>query len=95
MIWVVIVKTVSGTPNLKAYVATAIVNIERILQAKIFRVKNLKIGGLKMLEREIKAKIIKQVENMAKILAKGKDCEIRRSADGVSIAEISKKVVAR
>lgn len=48
-----------------------------------------------MSEREIKIKIIEQAENMAKILAKGKDCELRKSANGVSIAEISKKVVSR
>ncbi len=48
-----------------------------------------------MSEREIKLKIIEQAENMAKILAKGKDCEIRKSANGVSIAEISKKIVAK
>jgi len=48
-----------------------------------------------MSEREIKLKIIEQAENMAKILTKGKDCEIRKSANGVSIAEISKKIVAR
>ncbi len=48
-----------------------------------------------MNEREIKLKIIEQAENMAKILTKGKDCEIRKSANGVSIAEISKKVVSK
>lgn len=48
-----------------------------------------------MSEREIKLKIIEQAENMAKILAKGKDCEIRKSANGVSVAEVSKKVVSK
>ncbi len=48
-----------------------------------------------MNQREIKLKIIEQAENMAKILVKGKDCEIRKSANGVSIAEISKKIVAK
>jgi hypothetical protein len=48
-----------------------------------------------MTQRELKLKIVEQAENIAKIIARGKDCEIRKSANGVSIAEISKKVVAR
>jgi hypothetical protein len=48
-----------------------------------------------MTQRELKLKIVEQAENIAKILTKGKDCEIRKSANGVSIAEISKKVVER
>lgn len=46
-------------------------------------------------EREIEKKIIENAGQMARILAKGKDCELRKSASGVSIAEVSKKVVAR
>lgn len=46
-------------------------------------------------EREIERKIIENAGQMARILVKGKDCELRKSASGVSIAEVSKKVVAR
>ena len=46
-------------------------------------------------ERELKTQIIEKAGEMAKILAKGKDCELRKSASGVSISEISKKVVSR
>lgn len=48
-----------------------------------------------MTEREIKVKIIEQAETIAKAISRGKDVEIRKSANGVSIAEISKKVVSR
>lgn len=48
-----------------------------------------------MSEHEIKLKIIEQADTIAKAIAKGKDVELRKSANGVSIAEISKKVVSR
>lgn len=48
-----------------------------------------------MSEREIKLKIIEKAEDISKIIAKGKDVELRKSVNGVSIAEISKKVVSR
>ena len=46
-------------------------------------------------ERELKMKIIESAEIIAKTLSKGKDCEIRKSASGISIAEVGKKVVKR
>uniref|UniRef100_A0AAU8B582 Uncharacterized protein n=1 Tax=Dulem virus 39 TaxID=3145757 RepID=A0AAU8B582_9CAUD len=48
-----------------------------------------------MSEREIKLKVIEQAGTIAKAICKGKDVEIRKSANGVSVAEVSKKVVAR
>lgn len=48
-----------------------------------------------MSEKEISTKIIEQAETIAKAICRGKDVEIRKSASGVSIAEISKKVVKR
>lgn len=48
-----------------------------------------------MSEREIKLAIIENAETMAKSLAKGKDLEVRKSQNGVSIAEVQKKVVSR
>ncbi len=48
-----------------------------------------------MSEREMRIKLEDKIPDIIKILLKGKDCEIRKSANGVSIAEISKKIVAR
>lgn len=50
-----------------------------------------------MTEREAKMteKIIEQAGTISKALLKGKDVEIRKSANGVSMAEISKKVILR
>lgn len=52
-------------------------------------------GETKLSERELKMKIIESAEIIAKTLSKGKDCEIRKSASGISIAEVGKKVVKR
>lgn len=42
------------------------------------------------------AEQIKQnADKIADILSKGKDVEIRKSREGISVAEISKKVVVR
>lgn len=48
-----------------------------------------------MSEQEIKLRIIEQAGTIAKAICKGKDVEIRKSASGVSVAEVSKKVVSR
>ena len=48
-----------------------------------------------MTEREIKVKIIEQADTIAKAISRGKDVEIRKSSNGISVAEISKKVVSR
>ncbi len=46
-------------------------------------------------EREIKLKIIEQAETIAKAISRGKDVELRKSASGISVCEVSKKVVSR
>lgn len=46
-----------------------------------------------MTEREIKEKIIERAEQISKILKKGKDCELRKSPDGVVVIEVDKKVI--
>lgn len=46
-------------------------------------------------ERLIKMSIIENAELIAKSLAKGKDVELRKSVNGVSVAEVEKKVVKR
>lgn len=48
-----------------------------------------------MSERELKLKVIEQAENIAKAIYKGRDVEIRKSASGISVAEVQKKVVVR
>ena len=48
-----------------------------------------------MSERDLERKIIEQAGTIAKVISRGKDVELRKSANGVSIAEISKKVVSR
>lgn len=46
-----------------------------------------------MTERELTLKIIERASDIAKVLLKGKDAEIRKSANGVSVASISKTVI--
>lgn len=48
-----------------------------------------------MSEKDIKLKVIEQAETIAKAISKGKDVELRKSASGISVCEVSKKVVAR
>lgn len=49
-----------------------------------------------MEKKQIKEQIIEKSDIIAEILAnKKKDVELRKSASGVSIAEVSKKVVVR
>lgn len=43
-------------------------------------------------EERIKQSIIERAEQMARALAHGKDLELRKSASGVSVAEITKKI---
>lgn len=49
----------------------------------------------KMSERELKLKIIEKAETIAKAISRGKDVELRKSASGISVCEVSKKVVSR
>lgn len=48
-----------------------------------------------MSEREIKLAIIENADTMAKSLAKGKDLEVRKSQNGISVSENSKKVIVK
>lgn len=49
----------------------------------------------KMSERELKLKIIEKAETIAKAISRGKDVELRKSASGISVAEITKRVISR
>lgn len=48
-----------------------------------------------MTEQKIKDALIANAEKIAKALAKGNDIEIRKSAAGISVAEVKKKVIVR
>lgn len=48
-----------------------------------------------MSERELRLKVIEHAEAIAKAISRGKDVELRKSASGISVCEVSKKVVAR
>lgn len=48
-----------------------------------------------MNEKELRLKIIEQADVIAKAISRGKDVEIRKSASGISVCEVSKRVVVR
>ena len=58
-------------------------------------IKNDIWRGAVMNERELRLKVIEQAETIAKAISRGKDVELRKSASGISVCEVSKKVVAR
>lgn len=45
--------------------------------------------------RELKLKIEEKATEIAEILAKGYDCEIRTSPNGVAIIKVKKEVVSK
>lgn len=45
--------------------------------------------------RELKLKLEEKLEEMAEILAKGCDCEIRTSPNGVAVIKVRKEVVSK
>lgn len=48
-----------------------------------------------MNERELKLMISEKSMEIAKIIYKGNDCEIRKSPNGISIIEVNKRVVSK
>ena len=42
---------------------------------------------------EIRQKVIERADIIAEVISKGKDVEIRKSKDGISIAAVTKKVI--
>ena len=48
-----------------------------------------------MNSRELKPKIEEKLEEMAEILAKGNDCELRTSPNGVAVIKVKKEVVSK
>lgn len=48
-----------------------------------------------MTVRELKLLIIDNADKIAEILHKGKDVEIRKSAKGISVTELTKRVIVK
>ena len=51
--------------------------------------------GSKMQQDDLQTKVVEQAALIAAALKKGKDVEVRKTAAGISVAEVSKKVVYR
>ena len=45
--------------------------------------------------RELKLKLEEKIEEMAEILAKGNDCELRTSPNGIAVIKVNKEVVSK
>lgn len=48
-----------------------------------------------MNEAKVKQEIIDKIDAIAKAILRGKDVELRKTANGISVCEVSKKIVAR
>lgn len=48
-----------------------------------------------MQQDDLQTKVVEQASLIVAALKKGKDVEVRRTAAGISVAEVSKKVVYR
>jgi hypothetical protein len=48
-----------------------------------------------MNQKDVENKLIKKLPEIAKILASGKDCELRKTSTGVSVTSVTKKVISR
>lgn len=48
-----------------------------------------------MTDQQVKQKIIEKADVIAKAINRGKDIEIRKSVGGISVTEVSKKVISR
>lgn len=62
---------------------------------KIPIIRDMIVNGEKMSEKDLKLSVINNADAIAKALTRGRDVEIRKSASGISVAEISKRVVAK
>lgn len=48
-----------------------------------------------MSKRELKLKIIEKAEEIAEVLCKNNDCELRTSPNGVAVIKVKKEVVSK
>lgn len=53
------------------------------------------IGGMQVSKRELKLHLEEKLEEMAEILAKGNDCELRTSPNGVAVIKVRKEVISK
>ena len=67
--------------------------IDKVFEVQIWN-KWFELGE-KMSEKDLKLSVINNADAIAKALIRGRDVEIRKSASGISVAEISKRVVAK
>lgn len=50
---------------------------------------------MSMSQRELKLKIIEKAEEIAEVLSKNSDCELRTSPNGVAVIKVKKEVVSK
>lgn len=50
---------------------------------------------MSMSQRELKLKIIEKAEEIAAVLCKNSDCELRTSPNGVTVIKVRKEVVSK
>lgn len=48
-----------------------------------------------MNSRELKPKLEEKLEEISEILAKGNDCELRTSPNGVAVIKVKKEVISK
>lgn len=65
--------------------------ITEMLKCYLLRKKGNKMADV----RKTRMDIIDKAETIANIIAKGKDVELRKTPNGISVCEVSKRVVSR
>lgn len=55
------------------------------------------IGGVQVIKdrTELKKSIIEKAEEIAEVLSKNNDCEIRTSPNGVAVIKVKKEVISK
>lgn len=48
-----------------------------------------------MSQRELELKIIEKAEEIAEVLCKNSDCELRTSPNGVAVIKVKKEVISK
>lgn len=59
------------------------------------RKENYEIGGIQVNSRKLKPKLEEKLEEISEILAKGNDCELRTSPNGVAVIKVKKEVISK
>lgn len=55
------------------------------------------VGGMKVSKdkTELKNSVIEKAEEIAEVLSKNSDCELRTSPNGVAVIKVSKEVISK